>query len=137
MPISTAPAAAGQGDVAPATDDGAMLKIEAELRHAEARLASAVRAQAAAEQANDMLAQQIADRAMAEAEALVDLVLTRMAATPARGLAGVSAKAARLCQSLICNGGDLLVAEERLAESLLRDCQRLTRDAAGATAVAR
>jgi len=137
MPISTAPAGAGQRDIAPAADDGALLEIEAELQLAETRMADAVLVQAAAERAGNAKAEAVAGPAITQAEALVDLALMQMAAMPAQGLAGVSMKAARLCQSLICNGGDLLVAEQRLAESLLHDCRRLASDAAGATASAR
>ena len=124
LDIKTAmhPTAAGEGQDAP------LLGIAAELAAAEAQAVEALRWHADAERDGDAAALEAASQAVTAAAALIDLALARMAAVPAEGLLGIAIKAGRLCESLIRNRGDLLVAEGALVASLLADCRRIAQD---------
>lgn len=67
---------------------------------------------------------------MARLEDLID----RMAETPAVGLAGIAAKAGRLCFSLHPRSGGLMYCEAPLVTSLAADLARLAPDAVGPAA---
>lgn len=65
-----------------------------------------------------------------DAAAELGSILAQMAETPAAGLPGIAAKAARLCRSAADGGGVLMDAEAPLVASLAADLARLAPEVA-------